>query len=193
MVHRPRREHSLSHSKITFRLTFNLQLDKIMITAKSQKLYSIIALYDMQTTFFRFVLENISDDDIHNRLDTKANHIAWLAGSLVEQRYDMARRLGADVQQQANELFRDNKGVQDGVTYPSLDVFREDWETITPILRDLLDNLEDDQLEQKIEMGPDFSMSLFELITFVSYREANIIGQIALWRRLLGYPGMRYM
>ncbi|MHA4739997.1 DinB family protein [Dyadobacter sp. MSC1_007] len=164
-----------------------------MITAKSQKLYSVIALYDMQTTYFRFVLENISDDDIHNRLDTKANHIAWLTGSLVEQRYDMARRLGADVQQQANELFRDNKGVQDGVTYPSLDVFREDWETITPILRDLLDNLDDDQLEQKIEMGPDFSMSLFELITFVSYREANIIGQIALWRRLLGYPGMRYM
>jgi hypothetical protein len=193
MVHRSCREHPLSHSKITFRLTFNLQLDKIMITAKSQKLYSVIALYDMQTTYFRFVLENISDDDIHNRLDTKANHIAWLTGSLVEQRYDMARRLGADVQQQANELFRDNKGVQDGVTYPSLDVFREDWETITPILRDLLDNLDDDQLEQKIEMGPDFSMSLFELITFVSYREANIIGQIALWRRLLGYPGMRYM
>jgi hypothetical protein len=36
-------------------------------------------------------------------------------------------------------------------------------------------------------------MSLYELITFSIYREANIIGQIALWRRLLGYPGMRYM
>jgi len=25
------------------------------------------------------------------------------------------------------------------------------------------------------------------------YREANIIGQLALWRRLLGYAGINYM
>lgn len=164
-----------------------------MTTTNNQKLYSLLALYDMQSTYFGFVLENISEEDTHKRLDTKANHIAWLAGSLVEQRYELARHLGEERYQQANDLFKDNKGIQDGVTYPSLDVYREDWEAITPILRELLDNISDDKLEETIQMGPEFSMSMFELITFVSYREANIIGQIALWRRLLGYPGMRYM
>nr|WP_295931706.1 DinB family protein [uncultured Dyadobacter sp.] len=164
-----------------------------METVKSNRMPGIIALYDLQTPFFNFVLENIPDSDTHNRLDTKANHVAWLAGALVEQRFDMARQLGADVRQQAHDLFGDNKGIQDGVTYPPLDTFRADWEKITPILKEKLEGLDDEALEKRIEMGPEFSMSLYELITFVSYREANIIGQIALWRRLLGYPAMRYM
>jgi hypothetical protein len=35
--------------------------------------------------------------------------------------------------------------------------------------------------------------SNLEMINFSTYREANMIGQIALWRRLLGYPAMNYM
>ncbi|MCF0070134.1 hypothetical protein LZD49_06600 [Dyadobacter sp. CY261] len=111
----------------------------------------------------------------------------------MEQRFDLARQLGQDIHQQAHELFKDNKGIQEGVTYPSLNSYQEDWNKITPILKEALNQLSDEELEKRIEMGPDFSMSLYELITFVSYREANIIGQIALWRRLLGYPAMRYM
>jgi hypothetical protein len=38
-----------------------------------------------------------------------------------------------------------------------------------------------------------FKMAHFDLITFIIYREANIIGQIALWRRLLGKEAMKYM
>jgi hypothetical protein len=86
-----------------------------MENLKSSKLHAIISLYDMQTKYFRNVLDEISDDDTHNRLDTKANHIAWLAGSLVEQRYELARELGLDQYQTSSELFKDNKGIQDGV------------------------------------------------------------------------------
>lgn len=164
-----------------------------MDPVKSSRMQGIIALYDLQTPFFNFVTEGISEEDSHKRLDTKANHVAWLAGALVEQRFDLARQLGADVRQQADELFRDNKGIQEGATYPSLDTYAADWEKITPILKGKLEEIGDEELDKRIEMGPDFSMSLYELITFVSYREANIIGQLALWRRLLGYPAMRYM
>ena len=34
------------------------------------------------------------------------------------------------------------------------------------------------------------SFPTFDFITFMCYREANCIGQIALWRRLLGYEAM---
>ena len=102
----------------------------------SSRMFSLVILYDMHTKFFSSALEGISDKDAHNRLNTKANHIAWLTGSLVEQRYEIARELGSDLKQTAHELFKDNKGIQDGVTYPPLDAFKKDWEAITPVLRD---------------------------------------------------------
>ncbi|MDR6805533.1 hypothetical protein J2Y45_002158 [Dyadobacter sp. BE34] len=164
-----------------------------MENTASTRMQGVVSMYNLQTPFFAFVTENISHEDTQKRLDTKANHIGWLAGALVEQRFDLARHLGYEGQQQANEFFKDFKGIQDGVEYPSIASYQEDWNKITPILKDLLSNVSDEELERRIDMGPEFSMSLYELITFSIYREANIIGQLALWRRLLGYPGMRYM
>lgn len=164
-----------------------------MENVKTTRMQGIIAIYNLQTPFFEYVTEHISAEDAQKRLDTKANHVGWLAGALVEQRFDLARQLGYDGHQQADELFKEYKGIQDGVQYPSISTYQEDWNKITPILKESLSNLSDLDLERRIDMGPEFSMSLFDLITFSVYREANIIGQIALWRRLLGYPGMRYM
>jgi len=159
----------------------------------SSRMHSLVILYDMHTTFFSSVIDGISDKDTHNRLSTKANHIAWLTGSLVEQRYEIANMLGIDRRQDAHELFKDNKGIQDGVTYPSLAVYKKDWESITPLLRDALANITDEKLNESFEMMPGMKMTYYDLITFIIYREANCIGQIALWRRLLGYEAMKYM
>ncbi|HVF97328.1 MAG TPA: hypothetical protein VM871_08415 [Flavisolibacter sp.] len=159
----------------------------------SSRMFSLCVLYDMHTRFFHRVLDGINEEDRHNRLQTKANHIAWLTGSLMEQRAEIARALGADLKQQAHELFAHNKGIQDGVSYPALDAFRSDWEKISPVLRDLLLHVSDEKLNEYFEMMPGMKMTYYELITFVIYREANCIGQLALWRRLLGYEAMKYM
>ena len=157
----------------------------------STRIQSLIVLYDMHTTFFKNVLEGISEKDTHNRLNTKANHIAWLAGSLVEQRYGIAKDIGIDIEQTANDLFKDNKGIQDNVTYPSLAQYKKDWDTISPVARKAFEEVTDEKLDGEIEMGG-MKMTLYDLITFTIYREANCIGQIALWRRLLGYEAMKY-
>ena len=47
------------------------------------------------------------------------------------------------------------------------------------------------KLDSDFNMGG-MKMSYYELICFTIYREASIIGQLALWRRLLGYPAMKY-
>ena len=163
------------------------------INVKDSRMSSLIVLYDMHTTYFANVIEDISDKDSHNRLNTKANHIAWLTGSLVEQRYEIAKMLGSDNKQAAHELFKDNKGIQDNITYPSLSEFKKDWETISPVLKNALANISSEKLDDSFEMMPGMKMTYYDLITFVIYREANIIGQIALWRRLLGYEAMKYM
>ena len=155
-------------------------------------MYSIIYLYDMHTAYFHQVLEGISDKDSHQRLNTKANHIAWLTGSLVHERFELAGTFGKKENEQAALLFVDHKGIQDGVQYPALSQFKKDWEKISPVLRDLLLNLSEEELDKPFDMpGP--PMTCFDLVAFMMYREANCIGQIALWRRLLGYEAMRYM
>lgn len=166
--------------------------------AKSPWLSPLVDLFDLHTTFFLRAIEGISDKDAHNRLDTKANHVAWLAGSLVQQRFELARDLSNDrdsfsEKQQAHELFSDNKGIIDSAVYPSLSQFERDWQRITPIFRDGLMNADEAKLRISFDMGDGVPMTIYQLISFVAYREANIIGQIALWRRLLGYTPLRYM
>lgn len=159
---------------------------------KSTRVYSLLVLYDMQTLFFERAIEEISDEDAHKRLETKANHIAWLAGSLVQQRFELAKMLGVDEKQNADELFKDNKGIQEGIKYPSLASYQKDWNKISPLLREALVNATDEKLNEKFEIMPEMVFPIFEMLTFSIYREANCIGQIALWRRLLGYDALRY-
>lgn len=161
------------------------------LKAKDARMETVLATYDLQTPYFSRVLEGISDDDAHQRLGTKANHIAWLSGSLVQQRYELANLLGLDKKPRSNELFNDFKGIQDEVTYPSLEQYREDWNLISLDLRSAIQDIGSEKLATVLDMG-EMQMTYFEMIYFTMYREANCIGQIALWRRLLGYAPMKY-
>lgn len=162
------------------------------IKTKSNRMYAFLILFDMHTKFFQSALGGISDEDAKRRMETKANHIAWLAGSLVQQRFDLANLFGADQKSKADELFKNNKGLQDDAVYPSLDIYKQDWKKISPLLRNLLMDSSDEQLDKILDF-PGMSFSIFEMISFNTYREANMIGQIALWRRLLNYEGIKYM
>lgn len=155
-------------------------------------MYSLLVMYDMHTGFFQPALEGLSDTDSHQRLNTRANHVAWLAGALVEQRAEMVNSLGGSFKQQAHELFKDNQGIQDNIIYPGLNVYKSDWEKVSPLLRKCYMEINDAKLDSLFEM-PEMSFPFFDMITFTLYREASIIGQIALWRRLLNYPPMKYM
>jgi hypothetical protein len=157
----------------------------------SSRMQSLVILYDMHTTFFKNALHGIDDKDTHNRLNTKANHIAWLTGSLVEMRYEIANDTGIETHQAAQELFKDGKGIQDDITYPTLESFKKDWDIISPITRNAFVEITDEKLDSQIDMGG-MKMSFFDMVSFTIYREANCIGQIALWRRLLGYEAMKY-
>ena len=157
----------------------------------SRRTQGLLALFDMQTTFLARALEGISEKDTHNRLNTKANHMAWLAGSLVQQRYLMCSETNPGLKQAGYELFKDNKGIQDDAKYPTVAEYLKDWEKVSPLAREALLTIDDKKLDSDFEMGP-MKMSYFDLISFTIYREASIIGQLALWRRLLGYPALKY-
>ena len=161
------------------------------IDAKDSRMEGLITLYDMHTDFLKRVLDGISTADAHNRFGTKANHMAWLTGSLVEQRYELVQIFGMEKKQRAHSLFEKHQGIRDDTTYPELSQFEEDWNAISPFLRVKLSEITSEKNDSMFDMG-EMRMTYYELLSFMIYREANCIGQLALWRRLLNYPAMRY-
>lgn len=158
----------------------------------SERTYGLIVLYEMHTDFLKRALQGITEEDAQKRLDTKANHIAWITGSIVDGRYYLAKSLGLDIDSSTLTLFKDNHSIIDDAKYPSLKDFLKDWDNVAAELQTALINANDEKLNEDIEM-PGMKMTLYDMVSFTIYREANCIGQIALWRRLLGYPGMNYM
>lgn len=160
------------------------------ITA-SDRTRALITLFDLQTLYFKRALDGIPDQDMYKRLNTEANHMAWLTGSLVQQRFMMSSESKAGIKQTGDDLFKNNKGIQAGVTYPTIAEYLADWEKISPIAREVVVTIDDKKLDSELDMGG-MKMSYYDLISFFSYREASIIGQLALWRRLLGHPALKY-
>lgn len=162
-------------------------------TSKKNLLEILLDLYDYHTKFFLNALADLSDKDAQNRLGTKATHVAWIAGSVVNQRQVLANAAGIDIKQTSESMFENHKAIQDNVTYPPLEEYKQDWEKISPALKDALINISEEQLN-----GPDpFNMpggnyTFFDAITFCTDRESYCIGQIGLYRRLLGYDAMKY-
>lgn len=157
----------------------------------SSRVQGLLALFDMQTNFFAKAIDGVSEEDMYSRLNTEANHMAWLAGSLVGQRFWMTAETNPGLKQTGYELFSEHKGIQAEAKYPTKAEYLKDWEMISPIARKALLDIDDEKLDSEIDMGF-MKMSYYEMITFTIYREASIIGQLALWRRLLGYPGLKY-
>lgn len=157
----------------------------------STRTEGLVALFDLHTRLFERALEGVSDEDMYKRLNTKANHMAWLAGSAVAQRFMMAIDIDPDLKQTGAELFKDNKNIQDDAKYPTIAEYIADWKKVTPAARKALVELDDKKLDSDFYMGG-MTMKWFDLVTFTKFREASIIGQLALWRRLLDYPGMKY-
>ncbi len=157
----------------------------------STRTEGLIALFDLQTLYFERALDGIPEDAMHNRLNTKANHMAWLAGALVAQRYNMASEIRPDLKQTKSELFENFQGIQDDAKYPTNAEYLKDWKTISPFAREGVAKMDDKKLDSDFDMGG-MTMKWFELISFTIYREASMIGQLALWRRLLNYPAMKY-
>lgn len=157
----------------------------------STRTEGLLALFDLHTDLLGKALVNLSQDDMHNRMGTQANHMAWITGSLVNQRFMMASESNHGLKQTGEELFKDHKGIDDNASYPTVEQYLKDWEKITPIAREALRTIDDARLDSELDMGG-MKMSWYDMITFTMYREASMIGQLALWRRFLGHPALKY-
>ncbi|MEO8583808.1 MAG: DinB family protein [Flavitalea sp.] len=156
-------------------------------------MHALILAYDLHTRLFENVIDGLTEKDAQNRLNTRANHIAWIAGSIVHERFELANALNIPIMQTSGDLFENQKGIQDKMNYPSLKEYKHDWKHITPVLREALVNITTSELESRDQYQmPGENLTFFEAMAFIIDRESYCIGQIGLYRRLLGYEPMKY-
>jgi len=162
-------------------------------TLEKTAIHALVNMYDWHTKLFKNVLDSITEEDAQNRLNTKANHMAWIAGSVVYGRYVIAEFLNINPKQQSVELFKDFKGIQDNTKYPSLAEYKTDWDNISPALRNAILNVSPEQLNgpDPLKM-PGENLTFFDTLTAGIDRESYCIGQLGLWRRLLNYEAVKY-
>ena len=161
--------------------------------AKKTALQFFISVFDFHTAQYHNALESIPGKETHNRLNSKANHIAYIAGRMIYERHELAKGININVDLTTTKEFQDFKGIQDNVTYPSLEEYKKDWDTISASLKEGLQKLTEEQLNGADPFNmPGGNYTLFDSIVFSIDHESYFLGQLGLYRRLLGIAATKF-
>jgi len=154
----------------------------------------LLEQYDFHSKLYLNCLVGIKPSDAQKRINQSTNHIAWLAGNLVSVRYRLGNSIGLKEQDVFYELFKDQRAIQKHITYPDLAPIQEDWQRITPLLRDKLSLLTEKELlnPQPLDAPLLGEPNLLNTISFLIDRESYAIGQLGLLRKIFGYEAMKY-
>lgn len=153
---------------------------------------AIIAQYDLQTSWFLNVLENISDEESNVSFAENLNPIKWVAGHLTDARITINSIISGDeINADYRKLF--GKGTSNEVDnrFPTIEQIKVDWTCISERLKTSLQNLSDEKLVSK----PPFQTSipdetLLGLIVYFAIHENFHIGQLSVYRKLAKKPTM---
>ena len=161
----------------------------------SPRLAIVIPAFRMHTQLFGNVLNGVPEDDALKRVEGKTNHVAWMAGNMVNCRYWLGETLGLSERDPAEELFKEGRALDEKLEYPTLALLLERWHNISPkVYRKLLET-DDAMLDKKVEFGMGVSFleeNNLNMIGMAIGREDYLLGQLGLMRKILGLPGMKY-
>ncbi|MET4138174.1 hypothetical protein [Pedobacter sp. UYP1] len=138
------------------------------------RLSTLIHKYDLHTVLISKVINGIETLDL-SLLGNGANKIPLLVGGQVKLRFEVANLLGVDEVQNADTLFRFNKGIQFNMGYLSLESFNLEWKKISSILRTEILELDNENLFTYSEDDPEMKGTFFDLLSGIIEREASII------------------
>ncbi len=154
---------------------------------------ALVTQFDLHTRLFNNVLDGLSDLEANSRTDRNSNNIKWLAGHLTTTRFTLTDAVGMDAKDPYATLFGHGQSLQDNIDYPSINRIRELWNDISDRISAGLSRLPEDVLNgsapRRVPIGDD----TFEgMLAFLMHHEAFHIGQMALIRKQLGRPAMKY-
>ncbi|HLX90133.1 MAG TPA: DinB family protein [Puia sp.] len=156
--------------------------------------------FALQTRLFNNVLDGLEESQGGWRITDSVNHLQWIAGHLVNARYNYAPMLGIRAIFPHRDLYVDptmpppgNRSIDSSLNYPALSELKRLWNEISPKFVETLYKLDDAQLNRELSFDtPIRDNSMLGLLGFLSSHESSHIGQMSIIRRFLGLKAMTY-
>ncbi len=157
----------------------------------------LIIQYDLHHKLYNNVLEGFTDEETNERVhgDKNMNHMKYLAGHLLNSQYALGTIAGIDPEVKWNELFAamNQSEAKDDIEYPSIEEIKAEWNAMNKPIRNGLNNLTTELLENKPpEPFDKVAESTGQLWAFLNHHQAYHIGQIGILRRGFDKAPMRY-
>jgi uncharacterized damage-inducible protein DinB len=157
------------------------------------RISALTSILRLNTKLFRNCLDGITDDQAATRPSSTTNSTAFVAAHVADARFYLLTVLGA---QQPNPLatyLAGAKSIDDVKEWPSLDVIQRAWTDASHALRDRLDVMTPAELDAPVTTHfPLADQTVIGALTFLVQHDTYHIGQLALLRRHVGLPAMRY-
>ena len=147
----------------------------------------------LNTRLVRNCLDGVDDAQARRRPNAHTNNIAFLAMHLVDVRFYLARYLGGSADSPFKALLDPIRSIDALHDYPTVDAILAAWETTEARVLERV--AATSSAEWDVVCEPKFPIgdaTRLDGVTFLVEHESYHIGQMALLRRFLGLPAMRY-
>lgn len=157
------------------------------------RVVSIAEILRLNTRLFRNCLEGMSEAQALARPTTYTNSAGFVAAHVTDSRYHMLEILGEKRPCPLAPYVGKAKSIDDIDDFPPLDLIHSAWSEVSHGLRDRLISITSAELEAAVETRiPLPDKSALGIITFLAQHDSFHVGQLALLRKYVGLPAMRY-
>lgn len=148
---------------------------------------------ELNTRLLRNCLAGVDDDLARRRPNEHTNNLTFLALHLIDARYYLERYLGGQAESPFKEQLDPIRSIDELESYPLITDIMAGWEETEALLVVRLEAIPSAELDaaSTATFPVDDSTRLGGL-TFLVQHESYHIGQMAILRRILGLPAMRY-
>lgn len=156
-------------------------------------LVPLAEIFSLDTDLLLNSIAGVSEAHAADRVLPGTNSLAFLVAHAIDARHFVATLLGRPAPNPLGEQLKDATGIDDVGALPPLSELRQLWLDASRNLEAALEGATAEGLgarsEQKFPVGDE---SILGAVTFLAQHEAHHVGQVALLRKGLGYPAMRY-
>lgn len=140
---------------------------------------------------FRTVLDGVSGEDFSARVNDRTNSMQWVAGHLARTRVQMARLVGAAVDDQGMSAF--DEPIDPHAVYAGKEAILNAWNAASTALLERLPAVSEADLARPAPMQfPLADHTIGGGIAFLTEHEGYHIGQLGFLRKAHGYEGVLY-
>ncbi len=157
------------------------------------RLAPLADLFRLNTRLLINCLDGLTDDDARGHPVAGVNSAAFVAAHLVDARHGLLGMLGRPQENPLAVSIAATSGAGDAGAVPRLSALVSAWRSVGLSLDACLADLDGSVLDRPAPRPfPIDDRSILGVVTFLAQHDSHHVGQLALLRRALGYPAMRY-